>query len=80
MSEEKTIGPSTSIEFLGILLGSVAMKASLPEVKLKHVQKILSSFHLEKPVSKRDLLSLLGHLNFVMCNIPHGRAFISRLL
>ena len=30
--------------------------------------------------SKRELLSLLGHLNFAMRVIPQGRSFISRLL
>ncbi len=74
------VGPSTSIEFLGILLDNVAMKASFPEVKLNRIQQILSSYHSAKLVSKWDLLSLLGHLNFAMCIIPHGRAFISRLL
>lgn len=31
-------------------------------------------------IFKRDLLSLLGHLNFAMCVIAQGRSFISRLL
>ena len=30
--------------------------------------------------SKRDLLSLLGHLNFAKHIIPQGRSFVSRLL
>ena len=31
-------------------------------------------------MTKRDLLSLLGHLNFAMRIILHGRSFVSRLL
>ena len=31
-------------------------------------------------VTKREMLSLLGHLNFAMRIIPQGRSFISRLL
>ncbi|XP_060725388.1 uncharacterized protein LOC132845438 [Tachysurus vachellii] len=31
-------------------------------------------------ISKKELLSLLGHLNFAMWITPQGRAFISRLL
>ncbi len=31
-------------------------------------------------MTKRDLLSLLGHLNFAIRIIPHGRSFISRIL
>lgn len=31
-------------------------------------------------ISKRELLSLLRHLNFAMRIIPQGRSFVSRLL
>ncbi len=31
-------------------------------------------------ISKRELFSLLGHINFAMCVIPQGRAFVSTLL
>lgn len=31
-------------------------------------------------MSKKELLSLLGHLNFAMRIIPQGRSFISRLI
>ena len=80
LSEEKTIGPSQRLEFLGIILDSNRMQASLPLDKLNRIRESLNLF-LEKPsLSKRELLSLLGHLNFAMRIIPQGRSFISRLL
>lgn len=33
-----------------------------------------------RTMSKRNLLSLLGHLNFATKIIPQGRSFVSRLL
>ncbi len=80
LSEEKTVGPSTRIEFLGIMLDSALMQASLPREKLCRIRDILKSFSSAASVSKRDLLSLLGHLNFAMRIIPQGRSFVSRLL
>ncbi|XP_063049771.1 uncharacterized protein LOC134444364 [Engraulis encrasicolus] len=80
LSPEKTMGPATSLEFLGIMLDSVEMKASLPEEKLVRIRGICDSFSAAASVTKRELLSLLGHLNFAMRIIPQGRSFISRLL
>lgn len=80
LSAEKTLGPSTSLEFLGISLDTVKMQASLPQEKLLRIRSFLESFSSIHSVSKRDMLSLLGHLNFAMSIIPQGRAFISRLL
>ena len=80
LSEEKTQGPLTSIEFLGIQLDSLLMRASLPAEKLVRVRAVLASAAVSVSMTKRDLLSLLGHLNFAMRIIPHGRSFVSRLL
>lgn len=80
LSEAKTVGPVTRLEFLGITLDSVRMEASLPGEKLERIRAIAASFVPECLVTKRRLLSLLGHLNFAMRVIPQGRSFISRLL
>lgn len=80
LSEEKTLGPDTRLEFLCITLDSIEMKASLPAEKLQRIRNISKSFCDTDNITKRQLLSLLGHLNFAMRVIPQGRSFISRLL
>ena len=80
LSAEKTVGPFTSLEFLGITLDSVAMQASLPLDKLERVRSVLRAASGSASMVKRDLLSLLGHLNFAMRIVPQGRSFVSRLL
>ncbi|XP_062249448.1 uncharacterized protein LOC133958576 [Platichthys flesus] len=80
LSEEKTIGPSTRLEFLGITLDSLLMQASLPQDKLSRIRAAIKYRSTTTIISKRDLLSLLGHLNFAMRIIPHGRSFVSRLI
>ena len=56
------------------------LRASLPEEKLLRLRAVLASAAISVAMTKRDLLSLLGHLNFAMRIIPHGRSFVSRLL
>ena len=80
ISEEKTLGPLTSLEFLGITLDSERMQASLPLEKLARISKVSHEFSTTAQVSKREALSLLGHLTFAMKIIPQGRSFVSRLL
>lgn len=80
LSKEKTIGPDTRLEFLGITLNSIEMKASLPNDKLQRIRDITKSCCEQQVITKQQLLSLLGHLNFAMRVIPQGRSFISCLL
>ncbi len=56
------------------------MQASLPQDKLLRIRESIRSMSAATVLSKRDLLSLLGHLNFAMRIIPHGHSFVSRLL
>ncbi|XP_041649188.1 uncharacterized protein LOC121513473 [Cheilinus undulatus] len=80
LSLEKTQGPSTSLEFLGITLDSVSFQASLPLEKIHRISLLISNFTLANRCTKRQLLSLLGHLNYAIRIIPQGRSFLSHLL
>lgn len=80
LSAHKTEGPSTSLEYLGIVLDSIHMMAKLPEDKLFRIKEILYSFLNRRTCTKREMLSLLGHLNFACKVIVPGRSFVSYLL
>jgi hypothetical protein len=80
LSAKKTVGPSTCLEYLGITLDTVHMEARLPENKLCRIREMLCKFLNISKCKKRDLLSLLGHLNYAASVIPPGRSFISRLI
>ncbi|XP_057175701.1 uncharacterized protein LOC130545285 [Triplophysa rosa] len=79
LARKKTLGPNTSVEFLGINLDSLNFQASLPKEKIDRTILIASSLIDTPRCSKRDL-SILGHLNFAMCIIQQGRPFVSHLL
>lgn len=80
LSHNKTVGPVTELEYLGVLLDSVKMEARLPLDKVERIKNLLVSFMNRKSCTKRELLSLLGHLNFASRVIYPGRAFVSYLI
>lgn len=80
MALNKTEGPTTCLEYLGIILDSEAMEARLPGDKLSRIKEFLTSFYSRKSCTKRELLQLLGHLNFASRVIPPGRSFVSHLI
>lgn len=80
LSSEKTQGPNTSLEFLGITLNTVLLQASLPTEKIHCISLLISNFLLAHRCTKRQFLSLLGHLNYAIRIIPQGRSFLSHLL
>lgn len=80
LSPLKTLGPTTCLDYLGVTLNTLTMQARLPEDKIDRIRNLLTQFIKIKSVTKRELLSLLGHLNFACrVNVP-GRTFVSYLL
>ena len=80
LAKHKTMGPLKVIEYLGIILDSDRMEARLPEDKVHRISKLLNTFMVKKSCTKRELLQLLGHLNFATRVIIPGRTFVSYLL
>ena len=76
----KTLVPDTIMIFLSITLDSNSMQASLPREKIDRILQILSQFSDKRSMSKRDLLSLLGHLKNASRIVIPGRSFVSYLL
>ena len=77
IAPHKTIGPVTCI---GIILDSKRMEARLPDDKLVRIGSMLQSFVNKKSCTKKEMLSLLGHLNFACRVIRPGRSFVSCLI
>jgi hypothetical protein len=56
------------------------MEARLPQAKVIRIANILQQFANRKTCTKKDLLSLLGHMNFASRVIRPGRSFVSHLI
>ena len=80
LTEHKTAGPGTVIEYLGILLDTINMEARLPSNKLERITQLVTQFSTKKTCTKRELLSLLGHLHYASRIVLPGRSFVSSFI
>lgn len=79
LSKKKTVGPTCTLEYLGIILDSVNMLAKLPEDKLKRITDFITFILNKRSCTRKELEQLLGHLNFATRVILPGRSFVSYL-
>ncbi|XP_033759499.1 uncharacterized protein LOC117341746 [Pecten maximus] len=80
LSTKKTVGPTTCLEYLGIVLDSGRMEARLPADKVQRICDGIRELLGKSVCTKRQLLQLLGHLNFASRIILPGRPFVSYLI
>ena len=80
IAHHKTFPASTELEFLGVLLNSQKMIASLPVDKLTRTKQDLSVWLSKKSCTLRELQSLIGTLQFACRVVVPGRAFLQRMI
>ena len=80
LAAEKLEGPSTCLEYLGILLDSTALEARLSSDKLEDIRSTLHHWAGRTHSSKQDLLYLIGTLSFAAKVVPAGRTFLRRMI
>lgn len=80
LSMNKTIGPCTCLEYLGIILDSEKMEARLPHDKISRIKSFIRMLLNKRSCTKLELLQLLGHMNFASRVILAGRSFVAYLL
>jgi hypothetical protein len=80
LNQKKTAGPATTLEYLGIVLDTQKMEARLPVEKIERIRGLVRDMLGRERSTKRELLSLLGHLNFACRVVYHGRTFTSGLI
>ena len=72
--------PTTYLVFLGILIDTQKMDISLPEEKLAQLKRILADWKEKKACTRRELESLIGHLQHAAKVVHPGRTFICGML
>ena len=80
LAEDKQEGPTTQLEYLGILLDSAALEARLPPSKLSDLKAAIASWSARSTCTKVELLSLIGTLSFAAKVVPAGRTFLRRAI
>lgn len=77
---EKAVAPTQRLTFLGIEIDTVLRQLCLPESKLCELRQLLSDTLLKRSITKRELQSLVGKLNFAARVVFGGRTFLRRII
>lgn len=80
IAPEKVKGPLPVLDFLGIILDSLKLELRLPQDKLLQLKVMVRRWSYKKACTKRELLSLIGHLSHACKVIKPGRPFLRRLI
>lgn len=80
LSQEKTVGPTTCLCFLGVEFDTVELVMRLPRDKIVQLCKELGYLLTVNKVTLCKLQSVLGMLNFACRVVAPGRAFCRRLI
>ena len=73
-------GPAAVMVFLGFELDTMSMVVRLPQVKLSRIARLVEEWSGRKVCKKRDLESLVGHLQHASMVVRPGRTFVRRLI
>ena len=83
IAENKTLGPTQFLEYLGLLLDLLNQTLQVPEEKrkknIKRIDKLISVFRKRKSTTVKKIQKVAGSLNFICAAIPAGRVFIADL-
>lgn len=79
LAEERTLGPSTCLVYLGLEICTLYMLVKIPSAKLEHLKQLSQILHKSK-VTLLVLREVTGLLNFCILAIRVDRAFIVRCL
>ena len=80
VATHKTEGPASQLTFLGIQIDTQAMTLSLPKEKLARILGLVLSWRSKCTATKRELQSLIGHLNHAAMVVLPGRTFMRRMI
>jgi hypothetical protein len=80
VAPKKVHGPNTTLEVLGIIIDTLKMELRLPANKLQRLQRMIHQWARRKICTKRQLLSIIGHLSHA-CKVKRpGRPFLRQLI
>ena len=76
----KIVYATTELEYIGITIDSVAMELRISDSRLREINQDLLQWIEKMSCTKRELLSLIGKLNFICRVVKSGRTFLRRLI
>ena len=80
INPSKLVLPTTTIEFLGIILDSEKLELRISQARLDSIMNELEHWRHRKKATKREILSLLGKLIFISRVVRCSRTFVRRII
>ena len=80
LASDKLVGAIQKLQFLGNTLDTVNLELHLPVEKLVRLKVLVSSWRGKRSCRKRELLSLIGHLQHATRVVKPGRSFIRHMI
>ena len=80
IAAHKVQPPAPAITWLSIRIDTVANEISIPPLKLDSIQRGLAAAGEEKPLTVRQLQSIIGHINHLSKAVASARLFMGSLL
>ena len=80
LAADKTVHPTTSMEFLGLWFDTKELTITIPEARLRDVLDEAKKLKARKSAPKQEVQSLAGKLNFISTCVRPGRKFMGRIL
>ena len=80
LAPDKSVGPTTTLTFLGIEIDSVAQELRLPREKLARLRHTLIHWQGKQSATKQQLQELNGWLNHAASVVRPGRTFTRHLI
>ena len=75
VASRKTIGPSTCMEFLGIILDTVRFEARLSRGKIELLLELLKFWQRQRQGSKRDVFVITRETHVLLSGSPSRKTF-----
>ena len=76
----KVTTPTQSLTYLGIEINSVSRQLILPDSKIQEIKSALQAASQRSKMTKREMQSLAGKLNFAARVVYGGRTFLRRII
>ena len=80
IKDSKTVEPNRVLEFLGLIIDTLKREVRISDERLCEIRQELHEWKGRKKCKKRELLSILGKLNFCAQVIKPGHMFTRRLI
>ncbi len=78
-SPNKAVPPSHTMSFLGIWFDTINMTMSIDDQRLSEIMSMLRQWRDKERAKRKEVESLVGHLNFIAKVVRPGRKFMARM-